>query len=236
MSDNRQILIIDDDPGICRMLTRYLNEQGFESECVNDGIQMDHWLENHQPSLILLDLMLPGEDGLSIARRLRSTSSIPIIMLTAKGEDIDRIIGLEIGADDYLAKPFNPRELLARINALLRRSSYADQPIENNDLFVFGPYSFNKNSLVLSLDNKEVTLGYADTQLLQLFINNPNHPISRDFILDQLSGIDRDPFDRSIDVRVTRLRKKIEPDPSKPQFIRTVRGVGYRFTPNGAKI
>lgn len=236
MNDNRQILIIDDDSGICRMLTRYLNEQGFESECVNDGIQMDQWLENHQPNLILLDLMLPGEDGLSIARRLRSASSIPIIMLTAKGEDIDRIIGLEIGADDYLAKPFNPRELLARINALLRRSSYADQPIENDDLFAFGPYSFNKDSLVLSLDNKEVALSYADTQLLQLFINNPNHPISRDFILDQLSGIDRDPFDRSIDVRVTRLRKKIEPDPSKPQFIRTVRGVGYRFTPNEAKI
>lgn len=233
MDNDKNILIVDDDPGICRMLTRYLSEQGFNSECVNDGIEMDKWLSSRQPDLILLDLMLPGEDGLSIARRLRSASNIPIIMLTAKGEDIDRIIGLEIGADDYLAKPFNPRELLARINALLRRSSYASEPTASDELVKFGPYSFNKKSLILLLDNKEIALGYADTQLLELFINNSNHPVSRDFILDALSGIDRDPFDRSIDVRVTRLRKKIEPNPSKPQFIRTVRGVGYRFTPNG---
>jgi DNA-binding response OmpR family regulator len=234
MTNNKRILIVDDDPGICRMLTRYLNEQGFKSESVGDAIQMDEWLSNHQPDLILLDLMLPGEDGLSIARRLRATSKTPIMMLTAKGEDIDRIIGLEIGADDYLAKPFNPRELLARINALLRRSAYTDTPqTSETNVFLFGPYSFNKDSLILLLDNKEIALGYADTQLLQLFINNPNHPISRDFILDELSGIDRDPFDRSIDVRITRLRKKIEPDPGKPQFIRTVRGVGYRFTPSG---
>ena len=178
--------------------------------------------------------MLPGEDGLSIARRLRGVSEVPILMLTAKGEDIDRIIGLEVGADDYLPKPFNPRELIARINALLRRSAYTHEPdTAFSDLFTFGPYVFNKNSLILLVNDKEVPLGYADTQLLQIFINNPSHPISRDFILDELSGIDRDPFDRSIDVRVTRLRKKIEPNPSQPQFIRTVRGVGYRFTPNG---
>ena len=234
MSDNQKILIVDDDPGICRMLTRYLNEQGFDSECVGDGEQMDLWLAKHQPDLILLDLMLPGEDGLSIARRLRGSSQIPIMMLTAKGEDIDRIIGLEIGADDYLAKPFNPRELLARIHSLLRRSAYTTKtPALEGNSFEFGAYSFNKDALLLSLNGQEITLGYADTELLQLFINNPNHPISRDFILDELSGIDRDPFDRSIDVRITRLRKKIEPDPSKPQFIRTVRGVGYRFTPKG---
>lgn len=237
MNDDKKILIVDDDPGICRMLTRYLNEQGFNSESVNDGLQMDEWLSNKQPDLILLDLMLPGEDGLSIARRLRSVSSIPIMMLTAKGEDIDRIIGLEIGADDYLPKPFNPRELLARINALLRRSSYSQtEQVSENVLYKFGTYTFNKDSLILLNEGREVALGYADTELLQLFLNNPNHPISRDFILDELSGIDRDPFDRSIDVRVTRLRKKIEPNPGKPQFIRTVRGVGYRFTPNGDNV
>ena len=237
MNDDKKILIVDDDPGICRMLTRYLNEQGFNSESVNDGLQMDEWLSNKQPDLILLDLMLPGEDGLSIARRLRSVSSIPIMMLTAKGEDIDRIIGLEIGADDYLPKPFNPRELLARINALLRRSSYSQtEQVSENTLYKFGTYTFNKDSLILLNEGQEVALGYADTELLQLFLNNPNHPISRDFILDELSGIDRDPFDRSIDVRVTRLRKKIEPNPGKPQFIRTVRGVGYRFTPNGDNV
>ncbi|WP_428086757.1 response regulator [Candidatus Thioglobus sp.] len=233
MNKAKNILIVDDDPGICRMLTRHLNEQGFVSESVADGVQMDSWLEAKKPDLILLDLMLPGEDGLSIARRLRSASNIPIIMLTAKGEDIDRIIGLEIGADDYLSKPFNPRELLARINALLRRSSYRQTAQNSEDrLYKFGSYVFNKDSLILLNESQEVALGYADTELLQLFINNPNHPISRDFILDELSGIDRDPFDRSIDVRITRLRKKIEPNPAKPQFIRTVRGVGYRFTPN----
>ena len=234
MNDNKNILIVDDDPGICRMLTRYLNEQGFNSESVEDGIQMDSWLSNHKPDLILLDLMLPGEDGLSIARRLSGSSNIPIIMLTAKGEDIDRIIGLEIGADDYLSKPFNPRELLARINALLRRSAYSQtEKISEEALYKFGSYVFNRTSLILLNKGSEMSLGYADTELLQLFINNPNRPISRDFILNELSGIDRGPFDRSIDVRITRLRKKIELDPSKPQFIRTVRGVGYRFTPNG---
>ncbi|CAC9591522.1 Phosphate regulon transcriptional regulatory protein PhoB (SphR) [uncultured Gammaproteobacteria bacterium] len=233
--NNEKIILIVDDDGICRMLTRYLTEQGFNSQSVGDGIQMDKWLANHTPALILLDLMLPGGDGLSIARRLRGASNnIPIMMLTAKGEDIDRIIGLEIGADDYLTKPFNPRELLARVNALLRRSNYADMPeLLNNNLFSFGPYSFDREALILHNKDQETSLGYADTELLQLFISNPNHPISLDFILDELSGIDRDPFDRSIDVRITRLRKKIEPDPSNPQFIRTVRGVGYRFTPNG---
>ncbi|SHN93500.1 Phosphate regulon transcriptional regulatory protein PhoB (SphR) [Bathymodiolus heckerae thiotrophic gill symbiont] len=230
----KKIILIVDDDGICRMLTRYLTEQGFSSQSAGDGIQMDKWLANHTPTLILLDLMLPGEDGLSIARRLRGASNMPIMMLTAKGEDIDRIIGLEIGADDYLTKPFNPRELLARVNALLRRSNYADMPeLLNNNLFSFGPYSFDQEALILHNKDREISLGYADTELLQLFTSNPNHPISRDFILDELSGIDRDPFDRSIDVRITRLRKKIEPDPSNPQFIRTVRGVGYRFTPNG---
>jgi len=233
MNKSKNILIVDDDPGICRMLVRYLKEQGFNSESVGDGVQMDEWLTHQQPELILLDLMLPGEDGLSIARRLRSASNIPIMILTAKGEDIDRIIGLEIGADDYLSKPFNPRELLARINALLRRSHYQTSASLENSLYKFGPYTFNKDSLILLNGEQEVSLGYADTELLKLFLSNPNHPISRDFILDKLSGIDRDPFDRSIDVRITRLRKKIEPNPSKPQFIRTVRGVGYRFTPNG---
>ena len=236
MNKHKCILIVDDDPGICRMLTRYLNEQEFDSTCVGDALEMDKWLKTRQPDLILLDLMLPGEDGLSIARRLRSNSNIPIMMLTAKGEDIDRIIGLEIGADDYLAKPFNPRELLARINALLRRSNYAhtdEKPSTQSSQFSFGQYHFDKESMILMHNHQEVALGHADTELLSLFIEHPNQPITRDFILDQLSGIERDPFDRSIDVRVARLRKKIEPNPNKPQFIRTARGVGYRFTPSG---
>lgn len=228
------ILIVDDDPGICRMLVRYLEDQGLKSESVGSAIEMDEWLQVNSASLIVLDLMLPGEDGLSIARRLRANSSIPIIMLTAKGDEIDRIIGLEVGADDYLAKPFNPRELLARIHSLLRRANYQNADESSDEFVCFGEYQFNKKSLILTRSGKEVELGYADIGLLQLFIEKPNQPLSRDFILNQLSGIDRDPFDRSVDVRVTRLRKKIESDPATPQFIRTARGIGYRFTPKGS--
>ncbi|HIF89661.1 MAG TPA: response regulator [Candidatus Thioglobus sp.] len=227
------ILIVDDDPGICRMLVRYLEDQGLKSESVGSAIEMDAWLEINSANLIVLDLMLPGEDGLSIARRLRAGSNIPIIMLTAKGDEIDRIIGLEVGADDYLAKPFNPRELLARIHSLLRRANYQNVDDSSDEVVFFGEFQFNKKSLILTRSGKEIELGYSDIGLLQLFIEKPNQPLSRDFILNQLSGIDRDPFDRSVDVRVTRLRKKIESDPASPQFIRTARGIGYRFTPKG---
>jgi len=228
------LLIVDDDSGICRMLVRYLEDQGLKSESVGNANEMDRWFSQNSADLIILDLMLPGEDGLSIARRLRSDSNIPIIMLTAKGDEIDRIIGLEVGADDYLAKPFNPRELLARIHSLLRRVNYKNTAESGDEIVSFGAYQFNKKSLILTRSGKEVELGYADIGLLQLFIDKPNQPLSRDFILNQLSGIDRDPFDRSVDVRVTRLRKKIEPDPASPQFIRTARGIGYRFTPEGS--
>ena len=228
------ILIVDDDPGICRMLVRYLEDQELDSESVGSAIEMDAWLEINSANLIVLDLMLPGEDGLSIARRLRAGSNIPIIMLTAMGDEIDRIIGLEVGADDYLAKPFNPRELLARIHSLLRRANYQNVDDSSDEVVFFGEYQFNKKSLILTHSDKEIELGYSDIGLLQLFIEKPNQPLSRDFILNQLSGIDRDPFDRSVDVRVTRLRKKIESDPASPQFIRTARGIGYRFTPRGS--
>jgi len=212
---------------------RYLEDQGLKSESVGSAIEMDAWLEINSANLIVLDLMLPGEDGLSIARRLRAGSNIPIIMLTAKGDEIDRIIGLEVGADDYLAKPFNPRELLARIHSLLRRANYQNVDDSSDEVVFFGEFQFNKKSLILTRSGKEIELGYSDIGLLQLFIEKPNQPLSRDFILNQLSGIDRDPFDRSVDVRVTRLRKKIESDPASPQFIRTARGIGYRFTPKG---
>ncbi|MCS5592157.1 MAG: response regulator [Gammaproteobacteria bacterium] len=228
------LLIVDDDLGICRMLVRYLTDQGMSSESVANANEMDRWFEHKTADLVILDLMLPGEDGLSIARRLRQNSNIPIIMLTARGDEIDRIVGLEIGADDYLAKPFNPRELLARIHSLLRRVNYQNVDDSNDEVVHFGDCQFNKKSLILTKSGKEVELGFADIGLLQLFIDKPNQPLSRDYILNQLSGIDRDPFDRSVDVRVTRLRKKIEADSAAPQFIRTVRGIGYRFTPAGS--
>jgi DNA-binding response OmpR family regulator len=228
---NTKLLIVDDDPGICRMLVRYLTDQGMRSESVANATEMDKWLEKNTADLIILDLMLPGEDGLSIAGRLRQNSNIPIIMLTARGDEIDRIIGLEIGADDYLPKPFNPRELLARIHSLLRRSSFQKTEERPEMIARFGQYRFNTKTLILSNLDKEVELGFAELSLLQLFIEKPNQPLSRDYILNQLSGMDCGPFDRSVDVRVTRLRKKIEENPASPQFIRTVRGIGYRFTP-----
>ena len=223
------LLIVDDDPGICRMLVRYLEDQGIRSESVGNASEMDVWLETNSASLIVLDLMLPGEDGLSIARRLRSGSNIPIIMLTAKGDEIDRIIGLEIGADDYLAKPFNPRELLARIHSLLRRANYQNAEEPSDEVFNFGDYQFNKKSLILTQSGKEVELGYADIGLLRLFIDKPNQPLSRDYILNQLSGIDRDPFDRSVDVLISRLRNKLGETPENTRFIKTVHGIGYIF-------
>jgi two-component system phosphate regulon response regulator OmpR len=226
---DKKILIVDDDLGICRLLTQYLNQQGFISSYVHTGKQMDAWLSQHSPLIILLDLMLPEEDGLSITRRLRQRSTIPIIMLSAKGLEQDRILGLEVGADDYLPKPFNPRELLARIHALLRRTKQAGQ----TKIQKFGNYTFNQDTLVLNKKNQEIPLSYADAQLLLLLVNQPNQPISRDFIFSQLSHGGYDPLGRSIDVKIARLRKKIELNPAQPKFIRTIRNQGYRFIPNG---
>lgn len=230
------ILIIDDDPGIQKLLTKYLNEQGYNALALADGTAMDLWLKEHQADLIILDLMLPGEDGLSLARRLRAEFSTPIIMLTARGEELDRIIGLEVGADDYMAKPFNPRELLARIRAVLRRSGATNKnPMAVADACSsFGDFTLDLAQRILLRDGAEINLTHGEMSLLIILEAHPNRILSRDQLMDLLSGGERDPFDRSIDVRVTRLRQKIEQVPSKPHFIRTVWGQGYRFTPNPA--
>ena len=195
---------------------------------------MDAWLAENTPDLVILDLMLPGEDGLSIARRLSSDRKLPIVMISARGEEIDRIVGLEVGADDYLPKPFNPRELLARIRAVLRRNRPAvGSAPDTSRKYVFGPFQFEPQNRVLYRDSREVGLTRAEHELLEVFVTHPNQILSRDLIMDCLSGSDRDPFDRSIDVRVTRLRHKLEEDPSEPHLIRTIWGVGYQFTPGG---
>jgi DNA-binding response OmpR family regulator len=227
------LLVVDDDWETRELLSTYLGAQGFQVSTVEDGPAMDAWLATDTPDLVVLDLMLPGEDGLSIARRLSSDLKIPIVMVSARGEDIDRIVGLEVGADDYLPKPFNPRELLARIRAVLRRRG---PPLEDDASpdarFQFGPFVFQPDERLLFQDEQEVDLSRAEFDLLAVFIERPNKVLSRDQIMDHLKRYDRDPFDRSIDVRVTRLRHKIEPDPAHPRFIRTVWGVGYQFTPN----
>jgi DNA-binding response OmpR family regulator len=195
---------------------------------------MDEILTRTQPDLVILDLMMPGEDGLSIARRLRASTTLPVIMLSARGEDIDRIVGLEVGADDYLAKPFNPRELLARIRAVLRRKEAPVITPAANESTRFADFELDLAAQRLTKSGVEVNLTTAEFAILQIFTSHPNRVLSRDQLMDMLKGYDRDPFDRSIDVRVTRLRRKIEANPAEPVYIRTIWGQGYLFSPKGA--
>ena len=230
-----RLLIVDDDERIRSLLTRYLTQEGFAVAGVEDGAAMDEWLAHNPVDLVILDLMLPGEDGLAVVRRLRRGSSLPILMLSARGDDIDRIVGLEVGADDYLAKPFNPRELLARIRAILRRRCPRDQQEEAEPaagpVLTFGPYRLDPQRRELSSDLGPVPLTSSEYDLLQVFLAHPNQVLNRDQLLDLLRGYERSPFDRSIDVLVARLRAKIEPDTKHPAYIRTVWGKGYLFTP-----
>jgi DNA-binding response OmpR family regulator len=235
--DTRQehILVVDDDPGLRTLLEQYLGTQGYAVTTAADGKDMDAALTTIKPDLVILDLMMPGEDGLSIARRLRASTALPIIMLSARGEDIDRIVGLEVGADDYMPKPFNPRELLARIRAVLRRgqgAAEADDAAQHAN--EFGPFRLDMDAQRLLCDGEEVSLTTAEFAILRIFVEHPNRVLTRDGLMDMIKGYERDPFDRSIDVRVTRLRRKIEPDPANPVYIRTVWGQGYLFAPKGA--
>lgn len=233
--DIKHILAVDDDPGLRDLLQQYLTAQGYKVTTVADGAAMNAQLASHAADLIILDLMLPGEDGLALARRLRAEGDVPIIMLSARGEDVDRIVGLEVGADDYLAKPFNPRELLARIRALLRRSDIPHSGTESTkrEPSRFGDYLLNIDMRELRKDGINVPLTAGEFNLLQIFVEHPNRVLSRDGIMDMLKGYERSPFDRSIDVRITRLRRKIEDDPNTPKFIRTVWGEGYMFASGG---
>jgi DNA-binding response OmpR family regulator len=232
--DGKDILVVDDDAGLRELLQQYLTAQGYRVAAVADGVAMDAYLADHRIDLIVLDLMLPGEDGLSLARRLRAQGGLPIIMLSARGEDVDRIVGLEVGADDYLAKPFNPRELLARIRALLRRSDNSHDAAGASTLH-FGDFVLNIDTHDLRRNDNKVPLTAGEFNLLRIFAEHPNRVLSRDSIMDMLKGYERSPFDRSIDVRVTRLRRKIEADPNDPAYIRTVWGEGYLFASGGGR-
>ncbi len=232
MGNNKKakILVVDDDLELRNLLHQYLDKQGFSVDSVEDGKAMDAYLGKTSVDLIILDLMLPGEDGLSIAKRLNINEQIPIIMLSACGEDVDRIIGLEIGADDYLAKPFNPRELLARIRSVLRRHS--PEKIKNDrksahELFSFGPFKLNTVSNTLKKNDIAISLTRGEFSLLKILVENTNRVLSRDALLEKLKGYGCAPFDRSVDVRIMRLRHKIEIDPAIPQYIQTVWGEGY---------
>jgi DNA-binding response OmpR family regulator len=227
------ILVVDDDPALRELLTAYLSVNGFDVEAVGDGVAMRAALAGGLPDAVVLDLMLPGEDGLALTRVIRAQSGLPILMLSARGEEMDRVIGLEVGADDYLSKPFGPRELLARLRALLRRGQPVAVTGAPAEMSRFGPFALDRAGRRLLRDGTELPLTGAEYDLLALFVARPNRVLSRDMLVDQLRGYDRDPFDRSIDIRVARLRRKIEADSASPAYIRTVRGEGYLFNPHG---
>ena len=225
------ILLVDDDPEIRRLVADLLRREGFEAEMAESASEMDDVLLRIRPDLVILDLMLPGEDGLSICRRLRLDSMLPILMLTAKSDEIDRVVGLEMGADDYLVKPFGPRELLARVRALLRRAQAGS----------FAPPSrrFSFDRFTIDLDARQLadaagdalTLTSGEFDLLACFVLRPRRVLSRDQILDWTRGRGADPFDRTIDMLVSRLRKKLDASSPGAELISTVRNGGYLFTP-----
>ncbi len=233
-----KILVVDDDSRIRDLLRRYLTQEGFEVYQAEDGKALNRILLRETVDLIVLDLMLPGEDGLSICRRLRAANDrTPIIMLTAKVEDVDRIVGLEVGADDYLGKPFNPRELLARINAVLRRRPVAEAPgapSSENEVVQFGPFHFDLGARSLLKSGQEQPLTTGEFAMLKALVRHPRQPMSREKLAQLARGREFEPFDRSLDVQISRLRKMIEADPASPRFIQTVWGVGYVFVPDGA--
>ncbi len=233
-----KILVVDDDVRLRSLLERYLKEQDFIVRTVENSEQMDRFLERENYHLMVLDLMLPGEDGLSICRRLRSDNNpIPIIMLTAKGDEVDRIVGLEVGADDYLAKPFNPRELLARIRAVLRRQAkhIPGAPSNSETVVAFGRFTLNLATREMTDDGKSISLTSGEFAVLKSLVEHSRQPLSRDKLMNLARGRDYSALERSIDVQVSRLRRLIEEDPANPRYIQTVWGVGYVFVPDGGE-
>lgn len=226
------ILIVDDDREIGSLLSRFLNEHQIRTSIAVNAKEAEETLSLGRFDLMVLDLMMPGEDGLSFCRRLRAQSNIPIIMLTAMGEDTDRIIGLEMGADDYLPKPFNPRELLARIRSVLRRYDNIEAPpLKRGHVFCFENWSLNPARRELhNSENILVSLTSGEFDLLLTFVEHPQRVLNRDQLLDLTRGREGLPFDRSIDVQLSRLRQKIEANPKQPTLIKTIRNSGYMFT------
>jgi two-component system phosphate regulon response regulator OmpR len=229
-----KILVVDDDVRLRDLLSRYLTEQGFQVTTLADASQLDRKLQRDPPHLVVLDLMLPGEDGLAVCRRLRGAGEmVPVIMLTAKGEDVDRIVGLEMGADDYLPKPFNPRELVARIHAVLRRQNERLMPGAPAPAgkVAFGPFLLDPAARTLADGDRTIHLTTGEFSLVMVFSRHPRQPLAREKLMHLARGRDHDVFDRAIDVQVSRLRKLIEPDPANPRYIQTVWGFGYVFVP-----
>ncbi|MGI9301690.1 MAG: response regulator [Gammaproteobacteria bacterium] len=239
MRETNRILVVDDDPDVRWMVQTYLEKHGMQVQAADGGEQMRALLEDNDFDLVVLDITMPGEDGLTLARHLRANRDIGIVMLTAASEVVDRVVGLEMGADDYMTKPFEPRELLARIKSVLRRLTAArpagPKPAKENQVR-FGEHILDLEShRLFDSDDNEVSITSMEFDLLQAFAENPDKVLNRDQLLNLAHHRDWDPFDRSIDIRIARLRRKIEPDPSKPQIIKTVRGAGYIFVTESGK-
>lgn len=236
-AEGEKILIVDDDPGLSSLLERFFTSKGYRARAVANAEQMDRLLAREVFHLVVLDLMLPGEDGLSACRRLRAANNqVPIIMLTAKGDELSRIRGLELGADDYLAKPFNPDELMARVKAVLRRQapSVPGAPGSEDESVSFGDYELSLATRELKRGDEVHMLTTGEFAVLKALVMHAREPLTRDKLMNLARGREWDALERSIDVQISRLRRLIEPDPSKPRYIQTVWGVGYVFVPDGA--
>jgi two-component system, OmpR family, phosphate regulon response regulator OmpR len=227
-----KVLIIDDDEKLRKLLKEYLEGNGFKVLTLADGSDVKKTLQKESPEMVILDIMLPGKDGLEVLKEIRMDNPLPVIMLTAKGDQTDRIVGLELGADDYLPKPFNPRELLARMKAVLRRAApeTRDKVRKKEDpLLTVGGMTLNKGKQTLSIEDKEVELSSTEFKILEVLMRHPNVVFSRDQLMNLARGRDFMAFDRSIDVHISKLRAKLEPDPRSPLRIKTVWGSGYMF-------
>ncbi len=231
-SGNTRVLIIDDDERLTALLTEYLAQFGFAVQAVADPESGLRALKRDPPDLLVLDVMLPDMDGFTVCRKVRETSRVPIVMLTARGDVMDRIVGLELGADDYLPKPFEPRELVARVQAVLRRGAAAG---EEDERLRVGSLDVNFTTHSVYLDTVQLPLTSAEFELLALLVRHRGRVLTRDRIMDETRGIDWEAYDRSIDVLISRLRQKLGDDPKRPAFIRTVRGTGYSFIGGGAR-
>lgn len=229
-----RILVVDDDPDLREVLCEYLTTQRFETYGAANATEAYQMIAAHSLDLVILDLMLPGEDGFAICKRLRQEKQhLPIMMLTARGEREDRIIGLELGADDYIVKPFDPRELVARIRAIMRRvDKQGDFKMAEAGKLRFGPFTLNIQAHCLEKDGSPIMLTAGEFELLRILSENPNRALSRDELSQFYRGKESDPLDRTIDVMISRLRKVLEPLPGNPTYIRTIRGSGYMFVPN----
>jgi two-component system OmpR family response regulator len=234
MTDSSLIAVVEDDPEIRALVAALLRREGFDVEACANASELDRAIERRRVDLVVLDLMMPGEDGLSVCRRLRARGDIPILMVTAKSDDIDRIIGLELGADDYLPKPFNPRELLARVRAILRRTRamHRANAAEPREIYRFAGWTLDSGSRdLIDPEGGSVPLTGGEFDLLLVMLRHPQRVLNRDQLLDWTRGRGAAAYDRSVDVQLSRLRRKLGDDPIEPAIIRTVRGGGYLFAP-----